>query len=63
MGLFSNKKINMQDDKIWETAELKFQGIANETMAYLNDGYFVIIVYHFKNTLEKLKKVFNLKNL
>jgi hypothetical protein len=57
MKLIFSDKITRAVDKVWATRELKYNGIADEILKKVMDVFFVIVIVHFEETLEELKKV------
>jgi preprotein translocase subunit SecA len=56
--LFFKKRVQRDDDRIWMTTDLKWNGIVNEILKELTENVFILVVAHFKKTAAELKKQF-----
>ena len=57
MSWFSKKpSIQRREDIIWKTAELKLDRLAADVSSAHHEGAGVLVLYHFKNTRDQLRK-------
>jgi preprotein translocase subunit SecA len=60
---FKKKTVQRDDDRIWMTADLKWNGIINDISTERSENVFILVVTHFKKTTAELKKQFQLRGL
>jgi hypothetical protein len=53
--LFKKKNIQREDDRVWATTELKWNGIADEILSESGNYLLVLAVAHFKKTAAEKK--------
>jgi hypothetical protein len=61
--LFKKKNIQREDDRIWETTELKWNGIADEILSESGNYLLVLPVALFKKTAAEMRVCFQARNL
>jgi hypothetical protein len=61
--LFFKKKVQRDDDRIWMTTDLKWNGIVNDVLTERSENVFILVVAHFKKTAAELKKQFQSRGL
>ncbi len=61
--MFFKKKVQRDDDRIWITADLKWNGIVNEIPKERSENVFILVVAHFKKTAAELKNQFQSRGL
>ncbi len=54
--MFFKKRVQMDDDRIWMTTDLKWNGIVVELLKERSENAFILVVVHFKKTATELKK-------
>lgn len=54
--LFRRKKVRREEDRVWTTEESKLQGITEEIRKKVEEGFKVLVIAHFSDTLEKFTK-------
>jgi hypothetical protein len=62
-NLFFKKRVQRDDDRIWMTTDLKWNGIADEVLKERSENVFILVVAHFKKTAAELKKQFQSRGL
>lgn len=55
-GLFFKKRVQRDDDRIWMTTDLKWNGIVDEVLRERAENVFILVVAYFKKTAAELKK-------
>ena len=64
MFFAKKKKITHREpDKIWQTKAAKVEGLCQEVLRLTSEGYDVLVVAHFKKSLEEIKIALHSKNL
>ena len=48
--MFFKKRGQRDDDRIWMTTDLKWNGIVNEILKERSENVFILVVAHFKKT-------------
>jgi hypothetical protein len=61
--LFFKKRVHRDDDRIWMTTDLKWNGIVVELSRERTKKVFILVVAHFKKTAAELKKQFQSRGL
>jgi preprotein translocase subunit SecA len=61
--LFKKKNIQREDDRIWATTELKWNGIVDEILGESGHYLLVLVVAHFKKTAADLRVQFQARNV
>jgi len=61
--LFFKKRVQKDDDRIWVTTDLKWNGIVDEVLRERAENVFILVVAHFKKTAAELKKQFHSRGL
>ena len=61
--MFFKKRVQRDDDRIWLTTDLKWDGIVNEVLKERAENVFVLVVVHFKKTAAEVKKQFQSRGL
>ena len=61
--MFFKKRVQRDDDRIWMTTDLKWNGIVDEILRERAENVFILVVAHFKKTAAELKKQFQSRGL
>jgi preprotein translocase subunit SecA len=61
--LFKKKNIQREDDRVWTTTELKWNGIVDEILSERSNYLLVLAVAHFKKTAAEMRVRFQARNL
>ena len=61
--LFKKKNIQREDDRVWPTTELKWNGIVEEISSVSGNYLLVLAVAHFKKTASEMRVRFQARNL
>ena len=61
--LFRKRRSRREEDRVWSTDALKFKGVCDEIREMRNAGRSVLIVAHFKDTLQNVKEVMDSENI
>jgi preprotein translocase subunit SecA len=61
--LFKKKNIQREDDRVWATTELKWNGIVDEILNESGHYLLVLAVAHFKKTATDMRMHFQARNL
>jgi preprotein translocase subunit SecA len=61
--LFKKKNIQREDDRVWATTELKWNGIVDEILGVSANYLLVLAVAHFKKTAAEMRARFQARNL
>ena len=56
--MFFKKRVQRDDDRIWMTTDLKWDGIAVDVLRERSENVLILVVAHFKKTAAELKKQF-----
>ncbi len=59
----NKKKSHREPDKIWQTKTAKYEGLCIEVAQLNSTGFDVVIVAHFKKTLEEIRTALDSKGL
>ncbi len=58
--MFFKNRVQRDDDRIWMTTDLKWNGIVVELSKERTENVFILVVVHFKKTAAELKKQFQI---
>jgi hypothetical protein len=61
--LFKKKNIQREDDRIWVTTELKWNGIVDDILSESDHYLLLLVVAHFKKTARDLRVQFQARNM
>jgi hypothetical protein len=61
--LFFKKRVHRDDDRVWTTTDLKWNGIVDEVLRERAENVFILVVTYFKKTAAELKKLFQYRSL
>jgi preprotein translocase subunit SecA len=61
--LFKRKNIQREDDRVWATTELKWNGIVDEISSESGNYLLVLAIAHFKKTAAEMRARFQARNL
>jgi hypothetical protein len=61
--LFKKKHVQREDDRVWATTELKWNGIVDEILDESGRYLLVLVVAHFKKTAVEIRARFHARNL
>jgi preprotein translocase subunit SecA len=61
--LFKKKNIQREDDRVWATTELKWNGMVDEILSESGNYLLVLLVAHFKKTAAEMRVRFQARNL
>jgi len=54
-SFFFKKRVQRDDDRVWITTDLKWNGIVDDVLKERADNVFILVVAHFKKTSAELQ--------